>query len=250
MVDKKILVVDDELGVREVLYEYLSRMGYKVFTAPGGTEAVEMIVQEKPDLVLMDLTMPGMNGIEVLMDIKRRGLKAKVVVLTGADSVELEKEARANGAAGLLRKQLELPLIAKTVDAMLKEGTQAPNEQIRVLVVDDNEGIRTLLDSFLRKKGFLPLLAPSGEEALEVIKRARPKVILLDINLPGMDGLMTLKKIREFDKETGVIMITGVKEEAVAEEAVKLGAYDYIVKPFELDYLEMCLLTKITLLNA
>jgi DNA-binding response OmpR family regulator len=233
-----------------MLYEYLSRMGYKALTAPGGKEAVEIIAQEKPDLVLMDLAMRGMNGIEVLKDLNRRGLKAKVVILTGADSVELEKEARANGAAGFLRKQLELPLIAKTVDAMLKEGAQLASEQIKVLVVDDNEQIRTLLDSFLRKKGFLPLLAPNGEEALEVIRRAHPRIILLDINLPGMDGLMTLKKIREFDQDTGVIMITGVQEESAAEEAVRLGAYDYIVKPFDLEYLEICLLTKITLVTS
>jgi len=250
MSGKKILIVEDDTRVREMLYEYLSRLGYTVSTAPGGKEAVEMIGNSFPDLVLLDYKMPGMNGGEVLKDLKARDLKPRVVLMTGMDNPDIEKEAREYGAAGFLRKQLELPDLARSIDAMLKER-DAENEAARkVLVVDDNEQIRSLLDRFLRKKGFFPLLAPDGEGALEVIKRARPSLVLLDINLPGMDGLMTLKKIRETDPAIGVIMITGNKQDDIAQEAMRLGAYDYIIKPFDLDYLEMCLLTKISLLTA
>jgi len=68
--------------------------------------------------------------------------------------------------------------------------------------------------------------------------------------MPGMDGLMTLKRIKENNEGIGVIMINGLEDKNIGEETLKLGAYDYIAKPFDLDYLEMCLVTKILLLSA
>ncbi|MDP3732076.1 MAG: response regulator [Candidatus Omnitrophota bacterium] len=120
----------------------------------------------------------------------------------------------------------------------------------KILVVDDDLQIRSLLEKFLIKKGFYALSAASGEEALEKIKTAKPIIVLLDIKMPGMDGLMTLKRIKEINEDIGVIMITGVEDEDIGEVALKSGAYDYITKPLDLDYLEMCLLTKILLLSA
>ena len=71
----------------------------------------------------------------------------------------------------------------------------------------------------------------------------KPAMVLLDVNMPGMNGLLALKKIKEIDDRIGVIMITGVEDEAIAKQAMKLGALDYILKPIEFEYLEMCLLT-------
>lgn len=249
--EKKILVVDDELRMREMLYDLLSRKGYKMFTAPGGGEAIEIVRQENPDLVLLDIKMPNIDGIETLKKIREFDTKTRIVMLTGVDDVELEKQARMIGASGFLRKELDLALITKAVDEILaerKEGSAA--EAKKILIVDDNLQIRSLLERFLIKKGFYALTAASGEEALEKIKTAKPLIVLLDIKMPGMDGLMTLKRIKEINEDIGVIMITGVEDENIGEEALKLGAYDYITKPLDLDYLEMCLLTKILLLSA
>lgn len=75
-------------------------------------------------------------------------------------------------------------------------------------------------------------------------------LILLDIKLPGMDGIVTLKRLREMDDKVGVIMITGVQEQEAFEQVKKLGAYEYIVKPFDLDYLETCVLVRMSLVSA
>jgi DNA-binding NtrC family response regulator len=249
--EKKILAVDDDLRMREMLYDLFSRKGYKVFTAPGGVEAIEITRKENPDLVLLDIKMPKMDGIQTLKKIRELGIKNKIVMLTGMDDVELEKQARLNGASGFLRKQLDLSIISKAVDEVLAEKPEfSKGEERKILVVDDNPEICTLLEKFLTKKGFNPITATSAEEALEKVKKEKPIMVLLDIKMPGMDGLMALKRIKEINERIGVIMITGVGDEHIAEEAMKSGAYDYVIKPLDLDYLEMCLLTKILLLTA
>ncbi len=85
-------------------------------------------------------------------------------------------------------------------------------------------------------------------EAVEVAKRERPHLILLDIYLPKMDGIEVLKTIKEFDESIGVIMITAFREEDVARHALELGAFDYINKPFDFDYLERSLDTKLQMM--
>lgn len=115
----------------------------------------------------------------------------------------------------------------------------------KVLVVDDEPEAVELLVEFLSSKGYEVLTAASGEEALRRVKEDRPHLVLLDIRMPGMNGLEVLRRIREIDTEMGVIMVTAVNEEDVGRKALELGAFDYIVKPLDLKYLERSLWYKI-----
>ena len=119
----------------------------------------------------------------------------------------------------------------------------------RVLVVDDEPKAVELLQEFLQGKGYEVLTASDGAEALRTVKVERPHLILLDIQMPKMDGLEVLRQIREIDPTIGVIMVTGVNEEAVGRKAVELGAFDYIVKPLDLPYLERTLWYKLTMMT-
>jgi DNA-binding response OmpR family regulator len=116
----------------------------------------------------------------------------------------------------------------------------------KVLVVDDEPEAVELLVEFLSSKGYEILTATSGEEALRRVKEDRPHLVLLDIRMPKMSGLEVLKRIREIDPEMGVIMVTAVNEEDVGRQALELGAFDYIVKPLDLKYLERSLWYKVT----
>jgi DNA-binding response OmpR family regulator len=116
----------------------------------------------------------------------------------------------------------------------------------RVLVVDDEPKAIELLQEFLTVKGYEVLTALNGEEALRKVKEERPHLILLDICMPKMDGLEVLKRVREIDREVGVIMVTAVHEEETGRQALKLGAFDYITKPLDFQYLERSLWYKIT----
>ncbi len=118
----------------------------------------------------------------------------------------------------------------------------------RILVVDDEIAIVDVLKTFLEENEHKVFTAYDGLEAIEVTKRERPHIILLDIYLPKLDGIEVLKTIREFDDSIGVIMITAFREEDVAKHALELGAFDYINKPFDFDYLERSLETKLQLM--
>lgn len=115
----------------------------------------------------------------------------------------------------------------------------------KVLVVDDEPEAVELLVEFLSSKGYEVLTATSGEEALRRVKEDRPHLVLLDVRMPQMNGLEVLQRIREIDAEMGVIMVTAVNEEDVGRKALELGAFDYIVKPLDLKYLERSLWYKI-----
>lgn len=115
----------------------------------------------------------------------------------------------------------------------------------KILVVDDEKVICNMLKKFLSKKGYQVSGALSGEEAIKKVKEEKPHMILLDIKMPGIDGVETLKRIRKIDKEVGIVMITVVKDDGVGRECLELGAYDYITKPLNLDYLEKVLMVKL-----
>ena len=120
----------------------------------------------------------------------------------------------------------------------------------KVLVVDDEHAICKELRKFLEGKGYSVKEAYSGDEALEAYKQERPDVVLLDIRMPGKDGMETLHELKALDPEASVIMVTAVYEEDIAKEAMNEGAFDYITKPINREYLEMTLMTKLVLLEG
>lgn len=119
----------------------------------------------------------------------------------------------------------------------------------RVLVVDDEPYIVELLQEYLTAKGYEVLTASDGEEALQKVKEERPHVILLDVRMPKMNGLEVLKRVREMDHEVGVIMVTAVAEEETGRQALQLGAFDYITKPLDLQYLDRSLWVKLQMMT-
>ncbi len=119
----------------------------------------------------------------------------------------------------------------------------------RVLVVDDDPATVELLQEFLVAKGYEVITAGDGAEALQKVKEERPHLILLDIHMPKMDGLEVLRQVKAIDPTVSVIMVTGVNEEAIGRKAMELGAFDYIVKPLDLPYLERTLWYKLTMMT-
>jgi DNA-binding response OmpR family regulator len=115
--------------------------------------------------------------------------------------------------------------------------------------VDDDPATVELLQEFLLAKGYEVLTASDGAEALRTVKAERPHLLLLDIQMPKLDGLEVLRQVKAIDPTVGVIMVTGVNEEAIGRQAIELGAFDYIVKPLDLPYLEQSLWYKISMMT-
>jgi DNA-binding response OmpR family regulator len=115
----------------------------------------------------------------------------------------------------------------------------------KVLVVDDEIAIRNLLKEFLTRKGYDVYTARDGRAAIAEVKGIRPHIVLLDVMMPGMGGIETLKEVRRIDPKVGIIMVTAVSDQELGKRAIELGAFDYITKPLDFDYLETAVMVKI-----
>ena len=120
----------------------------------------------------------------------------------------------------------------------------------RLLVVDDEPEICDFLKSFFEDRDFDVRSALSGEEALQLVEAFQPHVMLLDIKMGAVDGLSVLRKVKEKQPKTKVIMVTAIESTDKIEEAMRLGADNYITKPLSLEYLENDVREKIANLAA
>ena len=114
-----------------------------------------------------------------------------------------------------------------------------------VLVVDDDPMTLKLLAAVLTHEGYRVITAQSGKDALETIKLEKPGLVLLDIMMPGMDGIETLKRIKAFDQDIPVAMVTALWDEDEAKRAFKAGAYEYITKPVDMEYLKLAVMANL-----
>ncbi len=117
---------------------------------------------------------------------------------------------------------------------------------LEILIVDDEQEIAKELGNFFTKKGYSVCIANNGKIAMEIVKRDRPHLVFLDIRMQMMDGLTVLRNIRDFDKTIKVIMVTAFGTKEIISEAKRLGAVDFIRKPFTHDYLEHDVIAKVS----
>lgn len=123
----KVLVVDDQYGIRCLLEELLGESGYEVFLAENGYEALDLIKEKAPELVLMDMKMPGMDGIDTLIELKELGLPCKVIMMTAYGELESVQQARSLGAYGYIAKPFDIHKLSALVDAFVS-GVELPQE--------------------------------------------------------------------------------------------------------------------------
>jgi len=105
----------------------------------------------------------------------------------------------------------------------------------KVLIVDDQFGIRLLLDEVLKKEGYETFQAANGVQAIEITKNHAPDLVLLDMKIPGMDGIEILKRLKEYDQDIAVIIMTAYGELDMIQQAKNLGALAHFAKPFDID---------------
>jgi DNA-binding response OmpR family regulator len=115
----------------------------------------------------------------------------------------------------------------------------------KILVVDDEKDVGELVQSFLEGHGYQVVTASSAQRAFELVNLEKPDLVFLDVVMPGMDGIQCLKEIRKINPDTIVIMVSGLHDENVAKEAIRYGAYDYLTKPFDLQFILDDLLPRI-----
>ncbi len=236
-----ILLVDDEEITRQIIAQHLARVGYLVTVAENGLIALNMMQVEHFDLILLDMNMPVMDGLATLDAIKSNPVmqKTAVVMLTASNAREHVVHCLTLGAADYLIKPVNLEELRQRVRHCLDNKTTRiePTVHIeskditgaRVLIVDDEPINLKLLANQLRKVGFGVLAAASGLDALELLGRENVDAILLDVNMPHMDGKEVLTAIRASEqwRILPVLMLSFDDEQETVEHCYQLGANDY-----------------------
>jgi len=246
-----ILVIDDERLLCDLLKEMLQRNGHEVFTAYSGTEGIARHKERRPRFTILDLHLPDMNGIEVLKHIREHDPKSAVMILTGAGSDRLEREAQDLGVTEFLIKGLSpevlMGAVTRAVQAQSPSTTSSPVQDNRkgasILVVDDEREVCALLTEFLTSRGFRVQSAQDGPTALALAlaEGERPHLIVLDIMMPGMNGIDVLRGLREKKYAGGVMMLTASTDNALLKKSLDLEAVDILGKPIDLERLDLAI---------
>ncbi|MGE5307885.1 MAG: response regulator [Deltaproteobacteria bacterium] len=242
----KVFVAEKETGLRLALYEDLLKAGITVSAVPSVSELIALLENDTPDLIILATSLAESADEAMVERIRRFAPETRLLFLLKEDrSPGLNQAELTIAEIDVIRLDLwTRDRIVAAVDHELP-FREAGEETVKncivrigpVLIVDDNGEERRLITDFLRKKGFKTLEADNGEAALRAVRDSRPSLILLDERMPGMDGLLVLKKIKETVPGSSVIMVTGVGEKDIIRESVELGADDFLTKPFDLQKL-------------
>lgn len=254
-----ILVVDDERMICDLLRAVLSRHGHEVLTATSGQEGLEAFRQYHPQVTLLDLRMPGMDGITLLKRIRAVDPQAAVMVLTAWGTDDLENQARELGVTDFLKKGFSLDVLVSAMDRVVQQAAKAPapspqpggaegdRKKESVLVVDDEPLIRDMLMQFLSLRGYRVRTAQNGKEALALAEEEPPNMVILDMYMPGMNGLDVLRELRERNYKGGVVALTASQDEKLLQQVLDLGSVDVMGKPVDLERLALVLQVGLTL---
>lgn len=207
----RILVVDDSIDSRLLLFEILTEMGCRPICAASGEEALILAGSERPDLITLDLMMPDMDGWEILAALKNDPDLARIPVVV-VSIVAVEERGTVLGAVDALSK----PVSRSELSRVLRRSL--PGHAADILVIDDEEDQRLILREQLTGLGFRVHTANNGQDALQQLERLRPDLILVDLCMPLMDGpsfLEALRRIPHF-RHVPVAVITA-KDLSTAE---------------------------------
>ena len=212
---KTLLVADDSASMR-LAVRYLLQGRHpelKVREAVDGLDAIETAKRLRPDLILLDLAMPQLNGAEAAVVLKNSMPETPVVLFTLSTDLYTDAVCEALGV-DFISKVDGLPKLLERVDALLSPPTP-PNEglqlsEVRILVVDDFEKFRQFVVALLGKRPELQVVgeASDGLEALQMAVELRPDLILLDIGLPGLNGIEVARQVRSLVPESIIIFLT------------------------------------------
>ena len=239
-----ILLVDDETVNLDVLSRLIEREGYLVSRSESGEKALNLMMVQQFDLVILDVHMPHMDGIEVLKKIKAnpKTRDTPVIMLSADSSSKLIRKCLLLGAGDFLIKPLIMKLARNRIEINLRtQALVAPTAStgLTILLVDDHPLNISLLEHLITKLGHQAITATSGREALQKLNEKELDMVLLDIVMPDMSGIEVLTEIRKTysPSQLPVIMVTAEDNSAIMLEAVEEGANDYVTKPYDVVFL-------------
>lgn len=226
---KRLLIVDDEIDFLTTLKFIFEEQGFIVTMVSSGIDALERIKGTNFDLVLLDINMPEMDGLETFRKIKKRS-PITVIMMTGnKENVQIRKCIE-EGAYTVIYK----PFAVNNLLEIMRKALRMPV----VLVVDDRCDDRVILRNLLELEGFRVVEAKDGMEAVKTVKKGNFDVCLVDFKMPGMDGIETIENIKEITPNIGVILMSAYTlDEAIKAEIKEKRGLAFIRKPYDINNL-------------
>ena len=246
----KILLTDDNTEFSLNLKDILEIKGCEVFITNDGFSALDFIMHTKVDLVLMDIKMPEMNGVETFKKMKSIIPDVPVIMLTGFAVEELIQESLQHGVYCCLCKPLDFDELFSTIENALLEGKKQERkithhteyndieERYEILIIDDNVGFAENLKDILVEQHYRVSLATDGISAIDINRKQEFDLVLIDINLPDIFGLDLVEKMSALAPRQEYIIITGHGTLEIAVEAVKQKKIvSFEMKPLDIHHL-------------
>ncbi len=226
-----ILVVDDDVDICKNLTDILTDLGYKVESAQDGPTALRMFKEKPYDIALLDLKMPGMDGLTLYREMKKLRAGTVAMIVTAYAGGTTTEEALEAGAWRVIPKPVELPKLLSLVDEALGQPL--------VLIVDDDRDLCANLWDLLRERGYRVGLAHDGREAAEQLRQTEFKVVLIDMKIPHTKGDEIFRLVRESNPKARTVLVTGYRSEmdGLIEKVVSEGADAVCYKPFDVPQL-------------
>lgn len=242
---EKILIIDDEVVLLEAIAKKLALEGFEVIKAVDGEEGMAKVRQENPDLILLDILMPKMDGMEVLEEINKDPELSKIPIIIISNSgqpVEIERAMALGVRDYLIKAEFDPNEVLMKVNNVLMGGkNKQPGEtngtnQIpkKIMLIEDDQLLRDLCSRKIKSEGFNVETAIDPREGLIKISKFKPDLVLLDLVLPGMSGFDVLKDIKSNPDQSisgiPVVILSNLGQEADMLKGRELGAADYLIK--------------------
>ncbi|MBF0190972.1 MAG: response regulator [Magnetococcales bacterium] len=251
---KDILIVDDEQRLVNLLCRVLQDAGYTLATASNGVEALQVYQAVQPRLVISDIIMPDMDGIDLIQHIQSIHQEQKIIAMSGGNAqLAMDfvlKLTRMFGVVHVLQKPFTN---RKILDAVaLAIGLPDPSTHLErdsmnhhpqseatrsILIIDDNPAIRTLMTRILRESGYAVEAASNGREGVQAFQRSPADLVITDIIMPEMDGIEVVMQFARLENRPRIIAISGGSPPYLSaalnlKAATVLGATSILMKPF------------------
>ncbi len=253
LVGKRLLVVDDNLTNRRIVTRLALLWGMQTSTFPSALEALDRVRHGEPfDVAVLDMSMPGMDGIELAREIRRRRRadELPIVMLTSLGQRQMLEAGQGAGLAACLSKPIKAGQLFSTLVAVIEgrhPSSSAPapaqpiekgrRQPLRVLLAEDNAINQRVAMRLLQHLGYAPDLAANGRQALDAVARRNYDVVLMDIQMPELDGVQAARQIvsrRGPDGLPRIIAMTANAMPGDRETYIAAGMDGYLPKPIEL----------------